>query len=415
MSNSKLKYDPTSPEGRAIGCLFRRLHQLGDDWVDEWFSELGVDVDGPAWQVNAIQPEAVSPANDPRIISELLDKEPGFTRQNRRLDLTGYFYATYDEPSFFDEHNDDETVVVVFPYATAARLRAAVSVLRQAGYTTTAYDSDQGGYNVRVNSGTVYNLPDDAPVADRANRLLWAAGFTCTDSPHAAHLPSHTTPLPIPWRPDWFQIDVISACTTDDRNEETARAISATLKAAGWRVDERGAETLHTTPFDAAGADRTAAVEVVGEPTWQYGDVVLDAVGEVWTRASTREREQGWPWAHGAATTLISQGHPYSTQGGSREDEPVRPLTLLVRNGKVAQATSRTSQGAATADEATHEKPTTAAPLLPAHIRASITAIVEEHWADEQRDYQAQDPADREGHAFVHLFRINNYLGLGLH
>ncbi|MGX1886302.1 hypothetical protein [Streptomyces sp. NPDC055287] len=57
--------------------------------------------------------------------------------------------------------------------------------------------------------------------------------------------------------------------------------------------------------------------------------------------------------------------------------------------------------------------PTTAAEALRADIRASIAALVDEHWVDEQRDYQKQDPADRQGHAFEHLARISAHLGLG--
>lgn len=47
---------------------------------------------------------------------------------------------------------------------------------------------------------------------------------------------------------------------------------------------------------------------------------------------------------------------------------------------------------------------------LPAGVLASIAAVVDYNWADEERDYKEQDPADRAGHIFVHLERIGAYL-----
>jgi hypothetical protein len=71
--------------------------------------------------------------------------------------------------------------------------------------------------------------------------------------------------------------------------------------------------------------------EATGE--WQHGDVVLDARGQIFTRASSHDVAQGWPWASGADTTF-AHGMPYAAEGGRSEDAPVRPLTLLVRNGQ---------------------------------------------------------------------------------
>ncbi|MER6409001.1 hypothetical protein ABT269_37205 [Streptomyces viridosporus] len=69
-----------------------------------------------------------------------------------------------------------------------------------------------------------------------------------------------------------------------------------------------------------------------------------------------------------------------------------------------------------TQDAAYQPAPAPDAPAgCPDQVRASIAAVVEEHWATEQRDYEEQDPADRPGHPFTHLSRLNAHLGLGLH
>ncbi|MCZ1012052.1 hypothetical protein [Streptomyces lydicus] len=409
MPASNLNYDRTSTAGKAIARLFRSLHGLGADWpgadvtqiVSSWLAELRIDPDGPAWQADAILPDVVSPSVDPCTITELLDKEPDFTRRSGHA-RQGGFYATYDEPSFFDDQDDgDELVIVVFPYGTVTHLRTAVAVLRRAGYTATAHDVDPRGYAIHVRSGIVYNLPDDAPVSDRANRLLWAAGFPCADSLHTAELPSHTTPTPVQWRPDWHQIDVISSHTTDGRRQETTRAIRSTLTAAGWRVDERGPETLHITPLDVASTDSSGATDAGSESPWQHGDVVLDAAGRVWTRASAHDEDQGWPWARGAETTRTVQGRPCCTKGGSTEEAPARPLTLLVRNGGACLANEQLA-----APEFTCHRP------VPADVIESIHGLLAYNWDDEKRDYYEQDPTDRAGHVFIHLQRISDYLDL---
>ncbi|TLF96837.1 hypothetical protein FEK35_27500 [Nocardia cyriacigeorgica] len=66
---------------------------------------------------------------------------------------------------------------------------------------------------------------------------------------------------------------------------------------------------------------------------WQYGDVVIDDTGYIWSRADDEDVARGWPWAHGATQT-VRAGHPIAGEGSVEESAPVRPLTLLVRNGK---------------------------------------------------------------------------------
>ncbi|MGI5216289.1 hypothetical protein [Nocardia sp. CA-290969] len=66
---------------------------------------------------------------------------------------------------------------------------------------------------------------------------------------------------------------------------------------------------------------------------WQHGDVVIDDTGYIWQRADDADVARGWPWAHGATVT-VRDGHPISGEGAVEESAPVRPLTLLVRDGK---------------------------------------------------------------------------------
>jgi antitoxin (DNA-binding transcriptional repressor) of toxin-antitoxin stability system len=69
-----------------------------------------------------------------------------------------------------------------------------------------------------------------------------------------------------------------------------------------------------------------------GEENWQPGDVVLAADAAIWTRATARSIGCGWPWRLGARgpAGVIPDGR-------QAEDEPVRPLTLLVRDGKAVR------------------------------------------------------------------------------
>lgn len=66
---------------------------------------------------------------------------------------------------------------------------------------------------------------------------------------------------------------------------------------------------------------------------WRHGDVVLAADGRIWTRAHPDDQARGWPWASGAEVTA-NHGRPCASEGSCSEDTPVRPLTLLVRDGR---------------------------------------------------------------------------------
>jgi rhodanese-related sulfurtransferase len=412
----QLNYDPTTAEGEAIGRLFRGCKNIernnggwngGDivQWLCEWFTSLGINPDGSVHQVDAIPPQKISPEADPDTVAEFLAAHDAFTTSGFPTGHEGFFYA--EEAS----DTDDDSTVLTFPTASPARLRTAIALLRRAGYTATEQALSIPGRwarTVRVHTDVVHALPDDASVADRATRLLWSAGFTWAGGHGRPDVVAYTTPTPVSWRPGWVQIDVTGPRTSGrEAREEVAHAVTATLTLAGWDVDVRGTESLHVIPLAAAETDQDATASALGEPAWQHGDVVLDAAGEVWTRASARDEAQGWPWAHGAATTLC-HGRPYSSEGSSSEEQPVRPLTLLVRSGSAVQPRRLDTEGK---PDALAEQ----AGPLPADVRASIAALVEEHWEDEKRDYTAQDPADRVGHAFTHLKRINAYLRWGRH
>ncbi|MER5615971.1 hypothetical protein [Streptomyces sp. NPDC002215] len=271
MPENDLKIDPTTAEGEAIARLFRDCKNIEDGdggWnggdivglLCRWFTDLGINPDGPIYQADAIQPQVSSPDANPDTIANLLAALPDFTLQSIPVGDEGFFYAHYDEPSFDDDHaSEDEATLVIFPYASDARVRVALAALRRAGYTATAYEADPRGRTIHVHAAVVYALPDNASTSDRADHLLHKAGFARADTPRKAYVPSYTTPAPVPWRTDWVQIDVISLPSTgrDDR-EETTRAIFATLTRAGWSVDGRGTETLHTTPPPAGPAPKPA-------------------------------------------------------------------------------------------------------------------------------------------------------------
>jgi hypothetical protein len=91
---------------------------------------------------------------------------------------------------------------------------------------------------------------------------------------------------------------------------------------------------------------------------WEPGDIVLAADRSLWCRAQDHDVAQGWPWSSGPSTApkdgqAVREGH-------AAEDDPVRPLTLLVRNGKpaaqilierVSEAIESTDRGFVRADD----------------------------------------------------------------
>lgn len=65
--------------------------------------------------------------------------------------------------------------------------------------------------------------------------------------------------------------------------------------------------------------------------TWQPGDVVLDAKGDLRVRTDHPK----WVWDYpNEGNTLDVFGQPAYGEGGLEDHEVVRPLILLVRNGQ---------------------------------------------------------------------------------
>ena len=65
----------------------------------------------------------------------------------------------------------------------------------------------------------------------------------------------------------------------------------------------------------------------------QHGDVVLDRYGLLWTRADVQDQASGRPWARGVGAGP-ALGRPFQAEGDSAEDDPARPLVLLVRDSR---------------------------------------------------------------------------------
>ncbi|MGM9381148.1 hypothetical protein [Streptomyces antibioticus] len=65
--------------------------------------------------------------------------------------------------------------------------------------------------------------------------------------------------------------------------------------------------------------------------TWQPGDVVLDAKGEIRVRSDHPK----WVWDYpDEGGTRAVQGGPRIPEGGLEEHDVARPLILLVRDGQ---------------------------------------------------------------------------------
>ncbi|MCX4826345.1 hypothetical protein OG883_42655 [Streptomyces sp. NBC_01142] len=286
MPNTTLKYDPTTPEGQAISRLFRECKSIEDgdggwnggdtvDLVCDFFIRLGIDINRGDYQVDAVLPQAVSPEADPDTVAELLAAHQEFTTNGYPTGNQGFFYAEPDSDRVAD------FTLLTFPTASAARVRTAMSVLRAAGYTATELapiTPEAAVRTLRVYAGVLRALPDGALTTERATRLLQDAGFTQhPDTSDRAQVVSHSTPTPVIWRPGWVQIDVTAPRVTGrDAREEAARAIAATLTDAGWTVDVRGTETLHTTPPPAEPTPTLpkSTPEPVGEPELVPADVI---------------------------------------------------------------------------------------------------------------------------------------------
>ncbi len=66
---------------------------------------------------------------------------------------------------------------------------------------------------------------------------------------------------------------------------------------------------------------------------WQPGDIVLDADRGLWCRAEQRDVAQGWPWAYAPSRAPRRQDNNIP-EGAVAEKDPVRPLTLILRDGR---------------------------------------------------------------------------------
>ncbi|MEN4464155.1 hypothetical protein VXE65_19130 [Mycolicibacterium conceptionense] len=86
-------------------------------------------------------------------------------------------------------------------------------------------------------------------------------------------------------------------------------------------------------PLTGAGETQQGATGE-SEPAWQAGDIVLDSAGGIYQRASAEDIADGWAWCEGAEAALDKFGRTYVPEGSVDEHKPVRPLTLVVRDGR---------------------------------------------------------------------------------
>ncbi|MGW3390507.1 hypothetical protein [Streptomyces cinereoruber] len=67
------------------------------------------------------------------------------------------------------------------------------------------------------------------------------------------------------------------------------------------------------------------------DAVWKHGDVVLDAEGNIRVRSDHPQ----WVWdTPGSEHTRNGYGGAYAPSGGLEEEDVVRPLILLVRDGQ---------------------------------------------------------------------------------
>ncbi|MFF3959163.1 hypothetical protein ACFYY1_39115 [Streptomyces sp. NPDC001890] len=252
------KFDPTTPDGQRIAVLARRLLALGLDWpgaetvtiLDDWFVEtLGIDPDGPVYQVDATPPRLVSPDATIENVTELLLDAGHTLHDPHRPDHADDFTVTTDP-----ECCGGDCVTVTLPHARPSRARSALSWLRNAGYDAAEHNARPSGGRGRllhVHHGVIRDIPADAPAEIRAAQYLWFQGFT-SPTTHAhlhAEVPGPTPPVPVIWRPGWLSIDIAAPLdATARQRKKTANAIADAFRTANWQVDRRGLEALHIHP-----------------------------------------------------------------------------------------------------------------------------------------------------------------------
>ncbi|MFJ5951365.1 hypothetical protein [Streptomyces noursei] len=249
-------FDPTTPDGQRIAVVARRLLALGIDWpadeavtiISDWFlNTLGIDPEGPVYQVDAVPPCLISPQASAETITELLLRAGPALHNPHRPDHAAEFIAVTDI-----ECCDGDCVNVHLPDASPARARFALSWLRQAGYDATEVNSWTVGERLlHVRHGVIRDTPADASAQTRAAQHLWFQGFTSPtiDSYVYAEVPGPTPPVPVAWRPGWLSIDIAAPQdATARQRKETATATADAFRTANWPVDRRGPEALHIHP-----------------------------------------------------------------------------------------------------------------------------------------------------------------------
>ncbi|MEO3868902.1 hypothetical protein ABGB18_08740 [Nonomuraea sp. B12E4] len=78
---------------------------------------------------------------------------------------------------------------------------------------------------------------------------------------------------------------------------------------------------------------RNGHIPLDGEQ-WQPGDLVVDADGGLFTRASVDDEARGLPWGSPQDVTRRTDGGVHVPKGELGEVVPARPLTLLLRDAQ---------------------------------------------------------------------------------
>ncbi|MET8406214.1 hypothetical protein [Streptomyces sp900116325] len=253
MPERTLNYDPTTPEGKAIGNLFRACKDIEDSdgrWnggdtvevVCDFFIRLGIDIKGDVYQVDPIAPEVIAPPADTANVTRLLIAAGPFVDDGYPTGHEGFFHAEADRDWCA------ECVLVTFPTAPPALVRVALSWLRQAGYAARQVPANSHTQAaVHVERGALYPQAPGASIAEQATRLLWLGGFT-TPTVRPFDVVGTTTPTPVNWRPGWLRIDIVAPRTTGRDDREEAACAAALFTNHGWQIDHRATDILHVTP-----------------------------------------------------------------------------------------------------------------------------------------------------------------------
>ncbi|WP_327411361.1 hypothetical protein OG458_42245 (plasmid) [Streptomyces sp. NBC_01281] len=249
-------FDPTTPDGERIAVLGRRLLPLQTNWpgsdavtiLREWFVEsLGIDPDGPDYQVHAVPPLLISREATVNFVREaLLGAGPALHNSHGRDHRDDFAVVT--EP----ECCDGDCVTVTLFEASASRARFALSWLRQAGYEATAlYSETEDEHRLHVLGGFIPATPADAPAEIHAAQHLWLKGFSSPTirADVYVEVPGPTPPVPVAWRPGWLSTDIAAPHgSTAKQRKKVANAIADSFRSADWQVDRRGPEALHICP-----------------------------------------------------------------------------------------------------------------------------------------------------------------------